>query len=157
MEQRICISGFTYEASAPQLQEVLARIYDTPERPLCQCVSGGVPMYVAKHRQYLVKRMPDTGPKHHPTCPSYEPELDQSGLGALMGEAIIEHSPESIELRVAFPLARIPGKPIQRSEAKEPGEVFAPRHRMSLRAVTHFLFERAGTSKYGKNGQGIHL
>lgn len=152
-QQRFFIKGRTLGADDAQLQDALARIYDTPERPRCMCIRGGVDMYVAKHRQYVVKRMPGTGSKHHPTCVVFEPEFGQSGLGELMGESVIEHSAELVELRVDFPLARIPGKAIPRGEAKEPAEIKAPRHRMSLRAVMHFLFERAGTSKYRKNGQ----
>jgi len=117
-------------------------------------------MYVAKHRQYVVKRMPDSGPRHHATCSSYEPEPGQSGLGELVGEAIIEHSPESVELRVDFPLARITGRTIARGAAQEPAEINVPRHRMSLRAVMHFLFERAGFNRWtpameGKRTQGV--
>lgn len=41
-------------------------------RPLCLCVTGGVPMYVARHGDgRLVKRMPMSGPEHAPWCPHY--------------------------------------------------------------------------------------
>lgn len=161
MEQpRFFIKGRIFAADDTQLQDALARIYDTPERPRCMCIRGGVDMYVAKHRQYIIKRMPGTGSKHHPACAAYEPEFTQSGLGELMGESIIEHSVESVELRVDFPLARVPGKAIPRGEAMEPAEIKAPRHRMSLRAVMHFLFERAGFNRWypamaGKRSQGV--
>lgn len=159
-EQRFFIKGVTYSAADPRLQDALARIYETPERPRCLCVRGGVEMYVAKHRQYIVKRMPGTGTKHHPACPSYEPEYGQSGLGELMGDAVIEHSPEAVELRVDFPLTRMFGKAILRGEPTLPAEVNAPRRRMSLRAVMHFLFERAGFNRWtpamaGKRSQGV--
>lgn len=159
-EQRFLIKGRTYTSHDPALQDALARVYDTPERPRCMCKDGGIEMYVAKHRLYVVKRMPDSGHEHHATCASYEPELGQSGLGELMGEAIIEHSPESVELRVDFPLARVPGRAIARGAAQEPAEITAPRHRMSLRAVMHFLFERAGFNRWypameGKRTQGV--
>jgi len=121
--QRFYIKGRTYTSSDNRLQDALAEVYETPERPRCMCVRGGVPMYIAKFRQYVVKRMPDSGSKHTPKCPSYEPEYGQSGLGELVGEAIIEHSPESVELRVDFPLSRIPGKAIPRGDAVAPAEV----------------------------------
>lgn len=159
-EQRFLVKGRTYASSDPELQAALARVYDTPERPRCMCVRGGMEMYVAKHRRYVVKRMPDSGHEHHATCASYEPELGQSGLGELVGESIIEHSPESVELRVDFPLARVPGRSMVRSAAQEPAEINAPRHRMSLRAVMHFLFERAGFNRWypameGKRTQAV--
>src|SRR3984893_15714391 len=121
--QRFFVKGFTSSAADSQLQDALARIYDTPERPRCMCVRGGIEMYVAKHRLFVVKRMPDTGHQHHARCASYEPELGQSGLGELIGEAIIEHSPESVELRVAFPLARVPGRVFLRRAAQATAEI----------------------------------
>lgn len=159
-QQRFFIKCRTFAANDARLQDALAAIYETPERPRCMCIRGGVEMYVAKHRQYVVKRMPGTGSKHHPTCASYEPKYGQSGLGDLMGESVIEHSPESIELRVDFPLTRIPGKAIPRGEPVQPAEINAPRHRMSLRAVMHYLFERARFNRWypameGKRSQGV--
>jgi hypothetical protein len=35
--------------------------------------------------------------------PSYEPEVQQSGLGELVGEAVLESEPGRVELRVDFP------------------------------------------------------
>ncbi|MCU6435308.1 DUF1173 domain-containing protein [Undibacterium sp. Jales W-56] len=159
-EQRFFIKGVTFAADDERLQDALARVYDTPERPRCMCVPGGIEMYVARHRLYVVKRMPETGTRHHASCPSYESELHQSGLGELMGESIIEHSAESVELRVDFPLVRMPGRTVPRGEPSEPSEVSVPRRRMSLRAVMHFLFERAGMNRWtpkmeGKRNQGV--
>src|ERR1700730_5984504 len=159
-EQQYSIKSRTYLAGDPELQDALAGVYDTPERPRCMCVRGGIEMYVAKHRLYVVKRMPDTGHQHHARCASYEPEPGQSGLGELIGESIIEHSPEAVELRVAFPLARVPGRAFVRRAAQEPAEINAARHRMSLRAVMHFLFQRAGFNRWypameGKRTQGV--
>jgi hypothetical protein len=159
-EQRFFIKGCNYSATDARLQEALARIYETPERPRCMCIRGGVDMYVAKHRQYVVKRMPGTGNRHHPSCASYEPEYGQSGLGELMGESVIEHSPESIELRVDFPLARVAGRAIPRGESVPPADIKTARRRMSLRAVMHYLFERAGFNRWtpameGKRSQAV--
>lgn len=159
-EQRFFIKGATYSMLDTQLQDALARIYETPERPRCMCIRGGVEMYVAKHRQYVIKRMPGTGDRHHPSCACYEPEYGQSGLGELMGEAVIERSPETIELKVDFPLARVPGRARTRGEPVQPAEINAPRRRMSLRAVMHYLFERAGFNRWypameGKRSQAV--
>ena len=83
--QRLSIRGRILQSDEPDLQEALATIYETPERPRCLCVPGGVEMYVAFHHRYLAKRMPDTGSAHHPSCPSYEPAPQQSGLGRTSG------------------------------------------------------------------------
>lgn len=159
-EQRFFIGGRTYAVMDLQLQEVLARVYETPARPRCLCVPGGVEMYVAKHRQYRIKRMPGTGSRHHPSCVSYEPEHGLSGLGELVGEAVIEHSPESVELRVDFPWARVRGRALPRGDAVPPADVRTARRRMSLRAVMHYLFERAGFNRWtpameGKRSQAV--
>jgi hypothetical protein len=159
-EQHFFVKGSTYSATDPQLQSVLARIYETPERPRCMCIRGGLEMYIAKHRFFIVKRMPETGSLHSPMCPSYEPEAEVSGLGELIGGAVINRSPECVELRVDFPLARARGRTMGERQRPAPGDVSTSRQRMSLRAVMHFLFERAGLNRWypamaGKRNQGV--
>jgi len=158
--QRFSIKGRVIDASAASFQDLLASVYDTPERPRCLCVAGGTEMYVAKHRQFVVKRMPDTGCHHHPSCPSFELESQQSGLGELMGEAVLELTPGQIQLRVDFPWTRTLGRSAPRGEAQDAAEVSEPKRRMSLRALMHFLFERAGFNRWspameGKRNQGV--
>ena len=158
--QRFSIKGRVLSMDDPHLQQALADVRESPERPRCLCVPGGAEMYVARHRQFVVKRMPDTGSQHHPSCPSYEPELPQSGLGELVGDAVLESEPGRIELRVDFPWTRSAGRGVPRGEAQEVSEVGAPRRRMSLRALMHFLFERAGFNRWspameGKRNQGV--
>ncbi len=159
-EQTFFIRGNTYSANDDRLQAALAQIYETPERPRCMCVKGGVAMYVAKHRTFVVKRMPETGSQHHLSCPSYASDTQQSGLGELIGEAVIEHSPESVELRVDFPLTRVLGRSRLSGEQQTAADVSVPKRRMSLRAVMHFLFEKAGMNRWtsameGKRNQGV--
>ncbi|MDP3323419.1 DUF1173 family protein [Hydrogenophaga sp.] len=146
--QRFSIKGCVLGVDDSQLQATLAQIHETPERPRCLCVPGGVEMYVAHHRQFVVKRMPETGSQHHPGCPSYEPEFRQSGLGELVGEAVLESELGSIELRVDFPWTRSSGRGVPRGEPKDVSEVEVSRRRMSLRALMHFLFERAGFNRW---------
>lgn len=158
--QRFSIKGRVLGIDDPQLQSALAQVHETPERPRCLCVPGGVEMYVAHHRQFVVKRMPETGSLHHPGCPSYEPEQRQSGLGELVGEAVLESELGSVELRVDFPWTRSVGRGVPRGESQDAAEVAVPRRRMSLRALMHFLFERAGFNRWspameGKRNQGV--
>ena len=158
--QRLAIKGGVFAVDYPRLQDALSGIYETQERPRCLCVPGGVEMYVAKHRQYVVKRMPDTGKHHHPGCSSYEPDPQESGLGELMGEAVLERELGKVELRVDFPWTRTSGRAVARSEPRDAAEVGVVRRRMSLRALTHYLFERAGFNRWspameGKRSQGV--
>jgi len=157
--QRFFVKGKTYSADDPQLQQALEQVYDTPERPRCMCVRGGIEMYIAKHRLYVIKRMPETGPQHDPTCPSFEHEPGLSGLGELMGESIIEHSPGSFELRTRYALSRAPGRTMARAPSNA-GDVTTSKHLLSLRATMHFLFQFAGFNRWspameGKRNQGV--
>lgn len=144
-----------------QLQGALAQVYGSSERPRCLCVPGGVEMYVARHAEFVIKRMPETGHLHHATCPSFEPEAGVSGLGELLGEAIVEHTPDQVEIRTAFALSRLGGKPMARGEAcGEPAVVNAVRRQMSLRALLHYLYDRAGFNRWypameGKRSQSV--
>jgi len=158
--QRLSIRGSILQSDEPGLQDALASIYETPERARCLCVPGGVEMYVAFHHRYISKRMPDTGSRHHPSCPSYEPMPEQSGLGELIGEAVLE-SAGAVELRVDFAWSRQPsGRAAGGRKQSESGEVKAARRCMSLRALVHFLFERAGFNRWspamdGKRTQAV--
>ena len=102
-QQRYLINGKVHAADDPALQEALARVYGTPTRPRCLCIDGGVEMYVSKFEDFVIKRMPESGTEHAPTCPCYELPPNESGLGQLLGEAIIERGPDGVELRLDFP------------------------------------------------------
>lgn len=159
-EQLFTVASSAFTASSPDLMAQLEQAYARGERPRCLCVAGGVEMYIARHRDYVLKRMPGTGHRHSPACPSFEPEPGQSGLGELLGEAVIEHAPDAVELRVSFALARGLGRSVAGREAREPVEVKVPRKRMSLRALMHYLFERAGFNRWtpamtGRRNQGV--
>lgn len=154
------IKGRRIAASSPGLQEMLRDIYGSAERPRCMCQPGGVDMYIARHSYLVVKRMPGTGTRHHPSCEAYEPDADSSGLGTLMGEAVIEHGPDLVELRVNFPLTSRGGRPIIAGGGDTPADVKIPKHAMSMRALMHWLFERAGFNKWypamaGKRSQHV--
>lgn len=149
-----------WSAGEAGIQEALAAVYGTAERPRCLCVPGGVEMYVAQVRGFVVKRMPNAGNRHHPQCGSFEPETTQSGLGPLSGSAVRELDSGRTELRVDFPWTRRTGRGAARGAATKSGQVEAAVRRMSLRAVMHFLFERAGFNRWapamaGRRNQGV--
>ena len=153
-DQRYLINGRIFAAHDPGLQQALARIYGTPARPRCLCVGEGVEMYVSKLNEFVIKRMPDTGPQHRPTCPSYELPASESGLGELLGEAIIERVPDGVELRLDFPLTRRIGRSFATAHPKSPGEVTVARKTLSLRGLLHYLWERAGFNRWYPRMQG---
>src|SRR5450755_2998579 len=153
-EQRFLINGRIFAAHDPGLQEALARIYGTPARPRCLCIAEGVEMYVSKFRDFVIKRMPETGEEHRPTCPSYDLPASESGLGEVLGEAIIERGPDGVELRLDFPLTRRIGRSFATADPRPLGEVTVARKTLSLRGLLHYLWQRAGFNRWYPRMQG---
>lgn len=158
--QRFAIDGRIIAADDPALQPALARAYDSPSRPRCLCVAGGVEMYVAHHGEFVIKRMPDSGVRHHPACPSFEPEPAESGLGELLGDAVIEAEPGRVEVRVGFAWERVAARQRRPGAAQPSTDAARPQRRLSLRALMHLLFERAGFNRWspamlGKRNQAV--
>ena len=153
-EQRYLVNGKVYAPHGPGLQEALARIYGTPARPRCLCVDGGVEMYVSKFQDFVIKRMPESGTEHAPTCPSYVLPPKESGIGELLGEAIIDRGADGVELRLDFPLTRYHGRSraYRLDEARE--EVAVARKQLSLRGLLHYLWEQAGFNRWYPRMQG---
>ena len=116
--QRFTIKGRVISGDDPSLQDALAQVHESSERPRCLCVPGGIEMYVARHRYFVVKRMPETGSRHHPSCTSYEPDPASSGLGELVGDAVRESQAGEVELCVTS-LGREPRATVER--ARMPG------------------------------------
>jgi hypothetical protein len=153
-EQHYLINGRIFAADNLDLQEALARIHGTPARPRSLCVDQGVEMYVSKFSDFVIKRMPNTGAEHHPTCPSYELPANESGLGEMLGEAIVERGPDGVELRLNFPLTRRVGRSFVMADREPPAEVALARKQLSLRGLLHYLWERAGFNRWSPRMQG---
>ena len=111
-------------------------------------------MYVSKFGDFVIKRMPETGAEHRPTCPSYELPASESGLGEVLGEAIIERGQEGVELRLDFPLTRRIGRSFAVADREPPAEVTVARKQLSLRGLLHYLWERAGFNRWYPRMQG---
>jgi Protein of unknown function (DUF1173) len=148
------ILGTPYRGDSPGIQAALAEVYGTDERPRCLCVERGIEMYVAQHAQLVIKRMPGTGAAHHPSCPSYEAPPGETGLGDLLGEAVIERGPERVEVRLDFPLSHVSvPRPAQAPSAPSQS-VSAAQRRLSMRGLLHLLWDRAGFSRWSPRMEG---
>lgn len=111
-------------------------------------------MYVSKCSTFVIKRMPETGADHSPTCPSHELPPSDSGLGEVLGEAIIERGPGHVELRLDFPLTRRGGRSFAMAEREPAREVTVARKQLRLRGLLHYLWERAGFNRWYPRMQG---
>lgn len=149
------IRGRRYEAGAPHLAAAVVEAHAARQRPLCMCVpgSGGVEMYIARlpgsADTFIVKRMPDTGCQHAVDCPSYEPPADFSGLGQVLGHAIIE-DPATGEttLKLGFPLSRMPGRSQMPPPGRDNDSVSSSGTKLSLRGLLHYLWDQAELTRW---------
>ena len=129
---RFAIDGRVIGADDVQLQDALARVYQSPARPRCLCVPGGVEMYVARHRQYVIKRMPDTGDRHHPGCPSFDPDAGALAelLSTLETGKLMQRSVRLQDGAVVQSLAATPATLL--ANAEQVVNTFGPEYRMLI-------------------------
>jgi hypothetical protein len=141
------IGGRHWARGAPGFADAIAQAHENHLRPRCLCQHGepGVDMYVARVLNgYTVKRMPNTGSQHATTCPSYEPPAEFSGLGPLVGTAIVENPATGITtLKLDFPMTKLPGRAAQPPSAGTSSSVVAHGSRLGLRALLHYLWDQA--------------
>jgi len=153
-DSKYLIQGAVYRGDSRALQVALGRVYGTEERPRCLCVEAGVEMYVAKHARFVIKRMPETGPDHHVACGSFEVPASDSGLGELLGEAIVERAPDLLAVRLDFPLSHLLSASPRGAPPESSPSVSAARKRLSIRALLHLLWERAGFNRWSPKMEG---
>lgn len=151
MSRRIRIGGEDIAFDGEPAEELLAGAFARREHPLCLCCQDGVPMYVARFGdRHILKRMPGTGPQHDVDCDSYEPPSDLSGLASVEGEAIVENIEDgTTALKLGFSLSKLAGRTAPAAgESTAAGEAKTDGARLSLKAMLHFLWDRAGFNRW---------
>jgi len=148
--RRFDIAGGKLSENDPALPAAIAAAYRDRVRPLCLCREPGIPMYVAAiGEQFVVKRMPLSGAHHDPACDSYEPPVDLSGLGPLMGSAIrLDPASGLAALRLEFSLTRTGNRAAPTPGAGAATSVKSETRRLSLRGLLHLLWNEAGLTKW---------
>jgi hypothetical protein len=147
------VGGRRLNTSAAEFAEAIAAAHAAHQRPRCLCLVGGVEMYVARlagtNEGYIVKRMPDTGSRHAPDCPSYEPPPEVSGLGQVLGSAITE-DPATGEttLKLDFPMSKIAGRSMMPSAGGDSDSVASSGTKLSLRGLLHYLWDQAELTRW---------
>lgn len=148
----IRILGQAVREDSQGFQSLLAECYvkKEKERPGCMCANPPVPMYIAKlGGKFVLKRMPNSGALHMPICDSYDPPLELSGLGQVMGSAIQENPDEgTTALKFDFSLTKTPGKAAPVAGDVEHESVKAETNKLTLRSTLHYLWEEAGFNKW---------
>lgn len=143
------IAGQQFNTDSPGFAQAIAWAHGAHHRPRCLCLrrydERGVEMYVARLGDgFIVKRMPNTGCRHAPDCPSYEPPAEFSGLGQVLGSAIVE-DPTAGEttLKLDFSMSRMVGKHTVPADGSSSGSVTTDGTRLSLRGLLHYLWDQA--------------
>lgn len=151
MSRRIRIDGREIVFDGEPPEALLTDAYARREHPVCLCCPDGVAMYIARFgERHILKRMPGTGPQHDVDCDSYEPPSGLSGLEAVEGEAIVENIEDgTTALKLGFSLSKIAGRTAPSvGESAEASEAKADGARLSLKALLHFLWDRAGFNRW---------
>lgn len=144
------VSDRLVEAGSAEADAVFGEIYGTKIRPLCICRPDGIEMYLARVAgKLVVKRMPNTGGDHAPTCDSYEPPPELSGAGEVMGTAIQENADDGITtIKFDFSLTKVAGRAAPAPGGAETDSVKTDGSKLSLRGTLHYLWEEAGFNRW---------
>lgn len=145
-------ANHVYSPDNEQWQRILQKGYSLKVRPLCLCraQADSPSLYIALSRgQYLLKRLPYSGPSHAPHCEHYEPPPELSGLGQVSGSAIREDvESQTTVLTLDFAL--------DKGRSRQPGVTSETEHesvrsdgtKLTMRGLMHCLFDDAGLTRW---------
>ena len=144
--------GHVYSPDHESWQRILQKGYTTRLRPVCLClVQGeGPELYIALTRgQYLLKRLPYSGPLHAPHCEHYEPPPELSGLGQVSGSAIREElETQTTMLSLDFALNKGRSRQSGVASEVEHESVRSDGTKLTMRGLLHFLMDEAGLTRW---------
>lgn len=139
------LDDITIRESDPNFERFLEYCHAGRKHPLCLCCLPHPSMYVAKvWGKYVVKRMPSSGRDHAPSCGSYEPPPELSGLAQVQGSAIQEDMSGMTTLKLSFSLSRGASRQAPVAGATERDSVKDDGNKLTLRGTLHYLWEAAG-------------
>lgn len=144
------IAGHNIKSEDQDFEAMVAKLHGAKDRALCLCRDPGVEMYVAKvNNHFILKRMPNSGVTHSPTCDSYEPPPELSGLGQVMGTAIEENVAEGVTLlKLDFSLNKTGHRVMPAPSGKETDSVTSNGNKLTLRGTLHYLWGEAGFNRW---------
>jgi hypothetical protein len=151
------VENTTIDTDDDAAEARLADLHKRGIRLLCTCTTPPLEMYLAKtSSSFIPKRMPGTGPRHAPTCTSYEPPPSLSGLAPLLGTAIVEDPDRGTTmLRLAFSLSRRVGQaPPAAGTGEAADSIAGKRTRLTLRSLLHYLWEQAQLNHWNPRWEG---
>lgn len=149
------VLGKPVSSSDPQWQASLGAARRAGVRPRCLCTSDGAEMYVATvgANQLIVKRMPGSGTAHAPSCDSWEPPAELTGLGQVLGAAI-EDDGEQTNLKLGFALSLNGTSRIPATNSEPSDSVAADPTKLSLRGTLHYLWDQSEFARWVPRMEG---
>ncbi|GAA0739655.1 DUF1173 family protein [Ideonella azotifigens] len=150
------VGGRRFEIGSPGLVAAIAEAYAARLRPRCMCFAEGVEMYVARVANgHIVKRMPGTGSRHAPNCPSYELPAEFYELNQTLGSAITEDlSTGNITLKLDFSLSKLDRRPATSAPCRVNGGSVSRDARLSMRSLLHYLWDQAELTHWHPGFEG---
>ncbi len=149
------IDDVLYEDGTAAFEQALEAAHPAKSRPLCLCREPGIAMHIAKgNGKFYLRKNPYTGPEHAPSCGSYEPPAELSGLGQVLGTAIQEDEAGLTVLKVDFALQKAPGRAAPTPSGMERDSVKSDASRLTLRSTLHYLWMEAGLNAWKPAWQG---
>ena len=123
--------------------------------PKCLCRPAGVELYIACRTRFYLARLPNSGPRHAPFCPSYEPDPSLCGRGVYSSAALSDRTDGRTSVKLDVPL-------LIRGGGGEPPPIGplsgaanrTTRDTMTLRGLLHLLWERAGFNRWSPRMAG---
>lgn len=154
--RRFLLDSTICEENEDGFRDLLVQAYRGKVRPLCMCCDPPIPMYIADiGDQLVIKRMPLTGGKHDPSCPSYEPPYELSGLGPLMGGAIkLDAIAGTAALKLDFSLSKRGAVTKSDTATTAADSVRNEGKKLSLRGLLHFLWHESGLTEWTAHWSG---
>jgi Protein of unknown function (DUF1173) len=141
-----------YASEDESWQRVLQKAHVAKIRPSCQCLrlDASPQLYIAMARgQYMIKRMPYTGPQHAPHCEHYEPPPELSGLGQVNCSAIREElETGTTTLALDFALTKGRSRSLGTATEVEHESVRSDGTKLTMRGLLHYLFDDAGLTRW---------
>lgn len=139
-----------FSANDSDVQSILKTAHKVKSRPVCLCNTPHPEMYVAQvGRYYILKRMPGTGHTHAPSCHTFDPPPEVSGLGHVTGKAIVDGEDGETLLKLGFSLSIRDGKaPPAPGSGEGTRTASLPATKLSLLGLLHYLWDEAELTKW---------
>lgn len=141
-----------YSSENESWPRILQKSHSLKMRPVCLCLGqhDGPALYIALTRgQYVLKRLPYSGPLHAPHCEHYEPPPELSGLGQVIGSAIREElETQTTTLSLDFALTKGRSRQANVTSDVEHESVRSDGTKLTMRGLLHFLMDEAGLTRW---------